>query len=193
MCPQETQTEPGYAYLLLFFLLLNVDSQQAAVCKREPKQATKKNQQVGEKTYRVHFWGEDGNGDAQKQQPVVNENDNLNDADQSMIPWSCFSSEMRSFSSYLIFFSPLLCCPCMVPLMRATNLSSTPLFPFERHLSTAWLPDLKHTKTPDVNNHCLLMSWLFKKKLHKVLRMEPLLRDGCNDKSNVHEYVIKYE
>lgn len=154
-----------------------------------PNKQQKKNQQVGEKTYRVHFWGEDGNGDAQKQKPVVNENDNLNDADQSMIPWSCFSSEMRSFSSYLIFFSPLLCCPCMVPLMRATNLSSTPLFPFERHLSTAWLPDLKHTKTPDVNNHCLLMSWLFKKKLHKVLRMEPLLRDGCNDKSNVHEYI----
>ncbi len=150
---------------------LHLNCQQAAVCKR--KLTSKNKQHVSEATYRVHSWGEDGDGEAQEQQPAVNEHDSVNDADRLNPRW-CF--KVKWAHNLLTSDSSVLCCVVLAWSHSCGPQTSVPL----RCLTcgdapTAWLPDLRHTKTPNVKNHCLFMSpyiwpaWLVSKEMYSFI------------------------
>lgn len=125
------------------FLYFNC--QQAAVCKW--KLTSKNKQHVREKTYRVHSWGEDGDGEAQKQQPAANDIINsVNNADRLTLRW-CFKGKCAH--NVLTSDSSVLCCVVLAWSHSCGPQTSVPLRCFTcGDASTAWLPDLRHTNTP---------------------------------------------
>lgn len=74
------------------------------------------------KTYCVRSCGEDGDGEAQKQQPAVHGNDSDDNVNH---PEHRETSIVDRSYSYLRFVTPLSSCPCMAPLMRTANCSPT--------------------------------------------------------------------